>query len=30
MASYTETPYGIKVMVYKGRDKNGKNPVFRS
>lgn len=25
MASYTETPYGIKVMVYKGRDKNGKN-----
>ena len=25
MASYRETPYGIEVTVYKGRDKTGKN-----
>ncbi len=25
MASYQETPYGIKAYVYKGRDKDGKN-----
>lgn len=25
MASYRETPYGIEVTVYKGRDKKGKN-----